>query len=120
MAVHYILLSDKMSESTQPSYKVVFEGRAKIGEIMGNLISIQLKPEDFSSPLSFQMALTRIYNEVLNMMQQQPKMHYVAEVRFNDSMGNPVVIGVDFGDKIPPLSKKDVKVKVIIEFYDEE
>jgi len=109
-----------MSENTQPSYKVVFEGRAKIGEIMGNLISIQLKPEDFSSPLSFQMALTRIYNEVLNMMQQQPKMHYVAEVRFNDSMGNPVVIGVDFGDRIPPLSKKDVKVKVIIESYDEE
>ena len=109
-----------MPESTQPSYKVVFEGRAKIGEIMGNLVSIQLKPEDFSSPLSFQMALTRIYNEVLNMMQQQPKMHYVAEVKFNDSMGNPVVVGVDFGDKIPPLSKKDVKVKVIIEFYDEE
>jgi len=109
-----------MQENIQPSYKVVFEGRAKIGEIMGNLISIQLKPEDFSSPLSFQMALTRIYNEVLNMMQQQPKTHYVAEVKFNDSMGNPVVIGVDFGDKIPPLSKKDVKVKVIIEFYDEE
>lgn len=109
-----------MAESSQPTYKVEFEGRAKIGEVMGNLVSIQLKPEDLSSPLAFQMALTRIYNEVLNMMQQQPKLHYVAEVKFNDSMGNPVVIGVDFGDKIPPISKKDVKVKITIEFYDEE
>jgi len=109
-----------MSENTQPSYKVEFEGRAKIGEVMGNLVSIQLKPEDLSSPLAFQMALSRIYNEVLNMMQQQPKVHYVAEVKFNDSMGNPVVIGVDFGDKIPAMSKKDVKAKITIEFYDEE
>lgn len=109
-----------MSENPQSAYKVEFEGRARIGEIMGNLVSIQLKPEDLSSPLAFQMALTRIYNEVMNMMREQPKLHYVAEVKFNDSMGNPVVIGVDFGDKIPPISKKEVKVKITIEFYDEE
>lgn len=105
---------------SQPTHRVEFEGKAKIGEIMGGISSIQLRPEDLSSPISFQMAISRIYSELMNMMTQGPKKHYVAEVRFNDSMGNPVSVGVDFGEKIPPLSKQEVKVKVILEFYDEE
>ena len=105
---------------SQPAYKIEFEGKAKIGQVMGNLASIQLKPEDFSSPLSLQMALSRIYNELMKAMSQGPQTHYVADVKFTDSLGNPVSIGVDFGDKIPPLSKQDVKVKITIEFYDEE
>ncbi len=105
---------------SQPAYKIEFEGKAKIGQVMGNLTSIQLKPEDFSSPLSLQMALSRIYNELMKAMSQGPQTHYVADVKFTDSLGNPVSVGVDFGDKIPPLSKQDVKVKITIEFYDEE
>ncbi|BCS94266.1 hypothetical protein L3N51_01090 [Metallosphaera sp. J1] len=105
---------------SQPTHKVEFEAKAKIGEVMGNLASIQLRPEDLSSPIAFQMAISRIYSELMNMMSSGPSKHYVAEVRFNDSMGNPVAIGVDFGDKIPPLSKQEVKVKVILEFYDED
>lgn len=105
---------------SQPTYKVEFEGKAKIGQIMGNLASIQLKPEDFASPLSLQMALSRIYNELMKALSQGPQTHYVADVRFTDSLGNPISIGVDFGDKIPPFSKQDVKVRIIIEFYDEE
>ncbi|MCH4815091.1 MAG: hypothetical protein QXY87_04700 [Saccharolobus sp.] len=105
---------------SQPTIKVEFEGKAKIGEMMGNFKAIQLKPEDFSSPLALQMALSRIYSELMNMMNQRQELHYVADVKFTDSMGNPVSVGVDFGDKIPPLSKKEVKVKITIEFYDEE
>ncbi|BDC19933.1 hypothetical protein [Acidianus sp. HS-5] len=105
---------------SQPAYKIEFEGKAKIGQVMGNLTSIQLKPDDFSSPLSLQMALSRIYNELMKAMSQGPQTHYVADVKFTDSLGNPVSVGVDFGDKIPPLSKQDIKVKITIEFYDEE
>ncbi|MFP3197478.1 MAG: hypothetical protein RXQ78_03420 [Sulfolobaceae archaeon] len=106
--------------SSQPSYKVEFEGKAKIGEIMGGFVPIQLKPEDLSSPLSFQMALSRIYEELMRSLNQGPSKKYVAEVKFTDSLGNPVVVGVDFGQNIPPLSNKEVKVKITIEFYDEE
>jgi|SRR5579875_47619 len=106
--------------SQQPTVKVEFEGKAKIGEIMGVFKAIQLKPEDLSNPLAFQMALSRIYSELMNILNQRQEMHYVADVTFTDSMGNPISIGVDFGDKIPPLSKKEVKAKITIEFYDEE
>ncbi|EZQ06788.1 MULTISPECIES: hypothetical protein [Acidianus] len=105
---------------SQPVHKVEFEGKAKIGEVMGNLTSIQLKPEDFSSPIALQMAFSRIYNEIMNAMSQSPQKHYVADVKFNDSLGNPISVGVDFGNNIPPLSKQDVKVKITIEFYDED
>ncbi|AWR97814.1 hypothetical protein DFR86_09830 [Acidianus sulfidivorans JP7] len=104
----------------QPEYKIEFQGKAKIGEVMGNLASIQLKPEDFSSPLALQMAFSRIYNEIMNAMSKGPEKHYVADVKFTDSLGNPVSIGVDFGNSIPPLSKQEVKVKITIEFYDED
>ncbi|AWR95024.1 hypothetical protein [Acidianus brierleyi] len=105
---------------SQPTYKIEFEGKAKIGEVMGNLASVQLKPEDLSSPIAFQMAISRIYDELMKMMSQGPQKHYVAEIKFNDSMGNPVSMGVDFGNSIPPISKKEVKVKIIVEFYDED
>ena len=106
--------------SSQPAYKVQFEGKAKIGEILGGFVPIQLRPEDLSSPISFQMALSRIYEELMRTLSQGPTKKYVAEVRFTDSLGNPVVVGVDFGQSIPPFSNKEVKVKITIEFYDEE
>jgi len=105
---------------SNPAYKVEFEGKARIGEIFGNMVSFQLRPEDLTSPLAIQMAISRLYEELMKAMQGPPTKHYVAEVRFNDSTGTPVTIGVDLGQTLPPLSKKEVKVKVIIEFYDEE
>jgi hypothetical protein len=105
---------------SNPAYKVEFEGKARIGEIFGNMVSFQLRPEDLTSPLAIQMAISRLYEELMKAMQGPPTKHYVAEVRFNDSTGTPVTVGVDLGQTLPPLSKKEVKVKVIIEFYDEE
>lgn len=105
---------------SSPAYKVEFEGKAKIGEVFGNLVSFQLRPEDLTSPLALQMAISRLYDELMKAMQGPPTKHYVAEVRFTDSTGNPVSIGVDLGSNLPPLSKREVKVKVVIEFYDED
>jgi hypothetical protein len=107
--------------ASQPAIRLEFEGKAKIGEVMGNLMSIQLRPEDLSSPLSFQMALSRIYSEVMKMLQgPQSNRKYVAEVTFVDSLGNTVSAGIDLGENVPPLSNKQVKAKVIVEIYDEE
>jgi hypothetical protein len=105
---------------TEPVLKVEFEGKAKIGEVFGGFKAIQLRPEDFSSPISLQMALSRIYQELMNALSKPPSKQFVAEVKFTDSLGNPIVMGVDLGEKMPPLSKKEVKVKITIEFYDEE
>jgi len=105
---------------TEPVLKMEFEGKARIGEIFSGFKAIQLRPEDLSNPISFQMALSRIYQELINAFSQPPKKHYVAEVKFTDSLGNPIVLGVDLGENVPPLSRKEVKVKITIEFYDEE
>lgn len=58
---------------SQPTHRVEFEAKAKIGEVMGNLASIQLRPEDLSSPIAFQMAISRIYSELMNMMSSGPQ-----------------------------------------------
>ena len=98
-----------------------YEGTAKVGKIMKNIATITLKPEDFSSPLSLQMALSRIYESVMKMFEAGgPKPSYVAEVRFTDDLGNTVVFAVDLGEEIPPFSKDKVKDRIIVELYEEE
>ncbi|MGB9725779.1 MAG: hypothetical protein ACP5I2_02185 [Fervidicoccaceae archaeon] len=99
---------------------VIFDGKAKIGEIMGGLASIQLKPEDFSSPIALQMAFSRIYEGVIKALEEGPKKKYVAEVRMTDSLGNQVVIGVDLGEAPPPFSKSEVKARITVEIFEEE
>ncbi len=98
----------------------IFEGEARIGTIMSGLQTIQLRPEDFTSPVALQMALSRIYEAVLKAFEQGPRKRYVAEVRFNDSLGNPVSIAVDLGESPPPFSKDKVKARVVIEIYEEQ
>jgi len=98
----------------------IFEGEAKIGEIMQGLQAIQLRPEDFSSPVALQMALSRIYEAVLKVLESGPRKRYVAEIRFTDSLGNPVVFAVDLGESPPPFSKDKVKARIIVEIYEDE
>ncbi|MEB3755647.1 MAG: hypothetical protein GSR79_02115 [Desulfurococcales archaeon] len=100
--------------------KAIFEGEAKIGEIMGGFQAISLSPEDVSSPLSFQMALTRIYETLMKSIEEGPKKKYFAEVKFKDDMGNPVVISIDLGDKPPLFSNNKVKARVLVEIYEED
>ena len=99
---------------------IIFEGKAKIGEVLGNIASIQLRPEDFTSPVSLQMAISRIYEAIMKSFEQGLKKKYVAEVRFTDSLGNPVVIAVDLGEAAPPFSKREVKARICIELFEEE
>ncbi len=96
----------------------IFHGEAKIGEIIGSLAQIQLRPEDFSSPVRLQMALSRIYDALLKTIEKGPRKKYVAEVRFKDSLENPVVIAVDLGETPPPFGKRDVKARILIEIYE--
>ncbi len=98
-----------------------FEGNAKIGKIMKNLATVTLKPEDLSSPVAFQMALSRIYESIMKVFESGgPKPTYVAEVRFTDDLGNNVTIAIDLGESPPPFSKDQVKARVIVQIYEEE
>ncbi|AFH43035.1 hypothetical protein IOK49_04910 [Fervidicoccus fontis] len=98
---------------------VEFEGKAKVGEMLGGLANIQLKPEDFSSPIALQMAISRMYEGILKAFEEGPKKKYIAEVRFTDSLGNQVSIGIDLGENPPPFSKQEVKARIIIELFEE-
>ncbi len=98
----------------------MFQGNARIGEVIGGLASIQLRPEDFTSPIALQMAFSRIYEGVMKAMEKGPKKKYIAEVKFTDSLGNPIVVGVDLGESPPPFSKNEVKARILIELYEEE
>ncbi|MCI4396089.1 MAG: hypothetical protein GU347_00250 [Desulfurococcales archaeon] len=99
---------------------IVFDGKARIGEVMGGLTNIQFRPEDFSSPIAMQMAFSRIYEGVIKALEEGPKKRYVAEVKMTDSLGNQVVIGVDLGESPPPFSKSEVKARVTVELFEEE
>lgn len=115
-----IELMKKMEERDLSRKVVVFEGTAKLGEIIKSFAQIQLRPEDFASPLSLQMAFSRIYESMMKALSEGPKKSFVAEVRFIDSLGQNVTVGVDLGSSPPPFSKNIVKARIMIELYEEE
>jgi len=106
--------------SEEPVYRAIFFGRARIGEMINIFKDIRLRPEDFSSPVAIQMALSRIYEGLMRSLTSEPKKTYVAEVSFQDSMGNTIVFATDLGENIPPFSYQTVKVKIVVEFYSED
>ncbi len=103
----------------KPKRIAIFEGQGKIGEVIKELAQIRLSPEDFSSPISLQMAISRIYSALLKSMAEGPRKHYVAEIRFTDSLGNTVAFAVDLGESIPPFSSRNVKARIIVEIFEE-
>lgn len=103
----------------KPRKIAIYEGTARIGEVLKGLTSIRLTPEDFSSPIALQMALSRIYDAIIKSVEKGPKKHYVAEVRFKDSLGNPVSLAVDLGESPPPFSSNEVKARIVIELYED-
>lgn len=98
----------------------IFHGEARIGEVIKSLSEVKLTPEDFSSPIALQMALTRIYNALIKGMQEGFKKHYMAEVKFRDSMGNIVSFAVDLGESPPPFTSRNVKARIVVELYEEQ
>jgi hypothetical protein len=98
----------------------IFTGRAKIGEMLDTFMQLTLTPQDITSPIALQMALSRIYETMTKTLTSGPKKRYIAEVRFTDSLGNPVVIGLDLGEKLPPFTSNEVKARILIELFEEQ
>jgi len=96
-----------LSESFDKEKSVggVFIGTAKLGEMLPQFSQVSLTAQDMSSPVSLQMAMSRIYEALTKATESGAKKKYVAEVRFSDSMGNPVMLALDLGDRMPPFTK---------------
>ncbi|MFP3172233.1 MAG: hypothetical protein RXQ79_04225 [Acidilobus sp.] len=109
-----------MSEEKPEIIKHV-EAEAKVGKALKNIAMVSLRPEDLSSPASFQMAISRLYESIMKMMESGgPEQTYIAEVKFTDDLGNPVSIAIDLGKETPPFSSQKVKAEVTIRLYEEE
>ena len=108
-----------MSESV---YTKEFYGIARIEKVIRgiarSLAEVRINPQDLANPISFQIALSRLYEAILKSLSEGSKTTYVAEVRFKDSLENPVVIAVDLGETPPPFGKRDVKARILIEIYE--
>ncbi|MCQ5376810.1 MAG: hypothetical protein NO516_02035 [Candidatus Methanomethylicia archaeon] len=97
----------------------ILEGTAKVGEVLAGFTQLALSPQDLTSPVALQMAISRIYDAMTKTVETGSKKKYVAEVRVTDSMGNPVIIALDLGEKMPMFTNKEVKARVMIELYEE-
>jgi hypothetical protein len=98
----------------------VFTGTAKVGEVLAGFSQVALTQQDLTSPVAMQMAMSRIYEAMTKAVESGPKRKFVAEVKFVDSMGNPVVLALDLGDKTPPFMNKDVKARILIELTEDQ
>lgn len=100
-------------------FQVEVNGEARIQRVMLNMAQIRLSPEDLSNPVSFQIALSRIYENLMKALEGGIKHTYIAEVKFKDSLGNQVVFAVDLGDKVPATPSEKLKARIFIELYEE-
>jgi len=112
--------------SITPDYKDtksvggVFNGTAKVGEIMAGFSQVAFTAQDMTSPVAMQMAISRIYEAMTKATESGSKKKYMAEVRFVDSMGNPVVLALDLGERMPPFTSKDVRARILIELSEDQ
>lgn len=108
-----------MSERTAEKTIGIFNGTAKIGEILAGFNQLTLTPQDLTSPVALQMAISRIYEAMTKAISTGPRKKYVAEVKFTDSLGNPVVLALDLGEKMPHFTNREVKARILIELFEE-
>lgn len=109
----------KMAEKPEEKTIGIFNGTAKIGEILAGFSQLTLTPQDLTSPVALQMAISRIYEAMTKAVASGPKKKYVAEVRFTDSLGNPVVLALDLGERMPPFTNKEVRARILIELFED-
>jgi len=107
-------------EGEEKKRVAIFQGEARVGEVIPAFTQIQLRPEDFASPVSLQMALSRIYEALMSAVQQGPEKKYIAEVRFKDALGNTIAFAIDLGSTPPPFTKREVKARILVEIFEEE
>ncbi|MBC7113121.1 MAG: hypothetical protein H5T34_03760 [Candidatus Methanomethyliales bacterium] len=108
-----------MGEKTEEKTIGIFNGTAKIGEVLAGFSQLTLTPQDLTSPVALQMAISRIYEAMTKAVASGPKKKYVAEVRFTDSLGNPVVLALDLGERMPPFTNKEVRARILIELFED-
>ncbi len=96
------------------------EGEAIIRKITLPIMKIDVSPEDLDSPLSFQLFVEKIMESITRTLEEPPRPKYMAEVRFKDALGMPVKFVVDLGERTPYFSKDKVKVRLTLEFYEED
>ncbi|ALU11646.1 hypothetical protein EYM_03335 [Ignicoccus islandicus DSM 13165] len=101
-------------------YVATLEGEARIRKLNIPIMRLDITPEDLNSPLSFQILMEKIMESVTKTLEEEPHPQYMAEVSIRDSLGMPVRFVVNLGDKVPYFSKDKVKVRLILEFYEEE
>ena len=99
--------------------QIEFNGEAKIQRALLNIAQIKISPEELSNPISFQLAISRIYENLMKALEGGFKYSYVAEVKFKDSLGNQIVFAVDLGDKVPPVSSDKLKARIIVELIED-
>ena len=98
----------------------IFNGTAKVGEVLAGFTQIALTPQDMTSPIALQMAISRIYEAMTKVSESGPRKKYVAEIKFVDSMGNQVVFAMDLGNKIPTFENKEIKARILIELFEDQ
>jgi hypothetical protein len=98
----------------------IFNGTAKVGDVLSGFTQIALTPQDLTSPIAMQMAMSRIYEAMTKAVEGGPKKKFIAEVRFSDSMGNPVVLALDLGEKMPTFTKNEVKARILVELFEDQ
>ncbi|WP_410713499.1 hypothetical protein [Caldisphaera sp.] len=109
-----------VSEGEKNVVNKEFKGEARVGRVMKNFASISLKPEDLSSPVAFQMAISRLYESLMKVFESGgPETTYIAEVKITDDTGNQVSIAIDLGNSIPPFSSDKVKADVKVTLYED-
>lgn len=109
--------------SDEVKYALSFEGYGEIEKVLLNIVKglagVRLSPQDLSDPVSFQIAISRMYETLMKAIEEGSKYSYVARIKFMDSLGNEVSMAVDLGEDPPPFMNKNIKARITIELYEE-
>ena len=108
--------------SEKPALRLEFSGKAKVGEVSALFKELNLDVEEMlTNPTAFYMSLTKLLNAITAKdFSQLTQKSYMASISFKDSNGKTITFNADLGDKMPLISKDEVKARIIIEIYDEE
>ncbi|MEM0025922.1 MAG: hypothetical protein QXV93_02115 [Zestosphaera sp.] len=109
--------------SDEIKYTLSFEGYGEIEKVLINiakgLAEVRLSPQDLSDPVSFQIAVSRMYDALMKAIEGGGRYSYVAKIRFVDSLGNNVSAVVDLGEEPPPFASKNIRARITVELYEE-
>lgn len=104
-------------------YTLSFDGYGEIEKVLLNiakgLAEVRLSPQDLSDPVSFQIAISRMYDALMKAIEGGSKYSYVAKIKFVDSLGNEISVAVDLGEEPPPFMSRNVKARITVELYEE-